>query len=42
MRVHITDVFLRDGLQDEHVIVSTEDKLAIATGLEDAGVTRIE
>ena len=42
MRVHITDVFLRDGLQDEHVIVSTEDKLAIATRLEDAGVTRIE
>jgi hydroxymethylglutaryl-CoA lyase len=42
MKVQITDVFLRDGLQDENVIVSTEDKLAVAEALLAAGVDRIE
>jgi hydroxymethylglutaryl-CoA lyase len=42
MKVGITDVFLRDGLQDEDVIVSTADKLAVAGALLAAGVDRIE
>lgn len=42
MFIEITDVYLRDGLQDEHVVVSTEDKLRIAAGLHQAGVTRLE
>ena len=42
MKVSITDVFLRDGLQDEDVIVSTADKLAVADALMAAGVDRIE
>ena len=42
MKVEITDVFLRDGLQDEAVIVSTAHKLDIAEALTAAGVKRIE
>lgn len=42
MKVQITDVFLRDGLQDEAVIVSTAHKLEIAQALVAAGVERIE
>lgn len=42
MRVEITDVFLRDGLQDEPVIVSTAHKLEIAEALVAAGLKRIE
>jgi hydroxymethylglutaryl-CoA lyase len=42
MKVQITDVFLRDGLQDEAVIVSTAHKLEIAEALVAAGVKRIE
>jgi hydroxymethylglutaryl-CoA lyase len=42
MQVEITDVVLRDGLQDEDVIVSTRDKLAIAQALRDAGLTSFE
>ncbi|MFD1213053.1 hydroxymethylglutaryl-CoA lyase [Arthrobacter sp. GCM10027362] len=42
MKVQITDVFLRDGLQDEDVIVATADKLAVAEALVAAGVDRIE
>jgi hydroxymethylglutaryl-CoA lyase len=42
MRVEITDVFLRDGLQDEPVIVSTAHKLEIAEALVEAGLKRIE
>lgn len=42
MFVEITDVFLRDGLQDERVIVPTEEKLGIAADLYTAGVRRIE
>ncbi len=40
--VLITDVVTRDGLQDEAKIVSTDDKLAIITGLIDAGLRSIE
>jgi hydroxymethylglutaryl-CoA lyase len=42
MKVEITDVFLRDGLQDESVIVSTAHKLEIAEALTAAGIKRIE
>jgi hydroxymethylglutaryl-CoA lyase len=42
MNVEITDVFLRDGLQDEPVIVSTAHKLEIAEALVAAGLKRIE
>lgn len=42
MFVEITDVFLRDGLQDEHVVVPTEIKLEIATTLRNVGITRME
>ncbi len=42
MHVEITDVFLRDGLQDEHVIVPTSVKLSVARALAAAGVPRIE
>ncbi|PRA08262.1 hydroxymethylglutaryl-CoA lyase [Arthrobacter sp. MYb211] len=42
MQVEITDVFLRDGLQDEPVIVGTEDKLRVAEAIMDAGIRRLE
>ena len=42
MDVQLTDVFLRDGLQDEDVIVSTADKLAMAHALVAAGLPRLE
>ena len=42
MKVQITDVFLRDGLQDEDVIVATADKLAVAEALLAAGLRRLE
>ncbi|MFE4836314.1 hydroxymethylglutaryl-CoA lyase [Arthrobacter sp. NPDC056691] len=42
MQVEITDVFLRDGLQDEPVIVSMAHKLEIAEALIAAGLKRIE
>ncbi|MCS5480315.1 hydroxymethylglutaryl-CoA lyase [Corynebacterium sp. YIM 101645] len=42
MYVEITDVFLRDGLQDESVIVPTDRKLQIARRLQEVGVPRIE
>jgi hydroxymethylglutaryl-CoA lyase len=42
MAVVITDVVLRDGLQDEKVVVSTADKLAIVDALIGAGITQIE
>ncbi|WP_279631757.1 hypothetical protein [Rathayibacter sp. VKM Ac-2760] len=35
-------MFLRDGLQDEHVVVPTTEKLRIADLLRRAGVGRIE
>lgn len=40
--IEITDVFLRDGLQDEEVFVPTERKLAVADRLIGAGLRRIE
>ncbi|WP_279580260.1 beta/alpha barrel domain-containing protein [Fodinicola feengrottensis] len=40
--MRITDVVLRDGLQDEPVIVSTVDKVRIAQALVAAGVREIE
>lgn len=42
MRIRITDVFLRDGLQDEDVVVATADKLAVADALLAAGIDRVE
>jgi hydroxymethylglutaryl-CoA lyase len=42
VKVEITEVFLRDGLQDEPVIVSTAHKLEIAAALVAAGLKRIE
>lgn len=42
MFVEITDVFLRDGLQDEHVVVPTAEKLEIAAALQAAGIRRME
>lgn len=41
-RVKITDVVLRDGLQDEDVFVATEDKIAVARALVASGVDSIE
>ncbi len=41
-RVTVTDVFLRDGLQDEDVVVATAEKVRIAGLLADAGVAAIE
>ncbi|MGM0929978.1 MAG: hydroxymethylglutaryl-CoA lyase [Actinomycetota bacterium] len=40
--IRITDVFLRDGLQDEDGVVPTEEKLRIAGLLVKAGVPAIE
>jgi hydroxymethylglutaryl-CoA lyase len=42
MDVLITDVMLRDGLQDEPMTVPTEHKLRLAHGLVDAGLTSLE
>lgn len=41
-RITVTDVFLRDGLQDEDVVVATAEKVRIARLLADAGVPAIE
>jgi hydroxymethylglutaryl-CoA lyase len=40
--IQIVEVGPRDGLQNESVILSTDDKLALINHLTDAGVTRIE
>ena len=37
-KVNITEVGLRDGLQNVDLVVKTEDKLFIINGLIDAGV----
>ncbi|MCG2621016.1 hydroxymethylglutaryl-CoA lyase [Arthrobacter sp. I2-34] len=42
MTVQITDVFLRDGLQDEAVIVSVGDRIAVGRAIAAAGVPRLE
>lgn len=41
-QVIITEVVLRDGLQDEPLTVPTEQKLRLADGLIDAGLTSLE
>jgi hydroxymethylglutaryl-CoA lyase len=41
-QVLITDVVLRDGLQDEVITVPTEQKLRLAWGLVNAGFTALE
>ncbi|CAM3577475.1 hydroxymethylglutaryl-CoA lyase [Halomonas lysinitropha] len=41
-RVHITEVGLRDGLQNEPVVLATEQKLALARALIAAGVREFE
>jgi hydroxymethylglutaryl-CoA lyase len=41
-RLHITDVCLRDGLQNQAVQVSTEAKLTLAQRLVEAGVASVE
>jgi hydroxymethylglutaryl-CoA lyase len=40
--IRLTDVVLRDGLQDEDVVVPTSDKARIAAALADAGVAELE
>lgn len=40
--VHVFEVALRDGLQNEAVVVSTDDKLRILHGLVAAGVEDVE
>ena len=40
--IQIVEVGPRDGLQNESVILSTDDKVALIDHLTDAGVTRIE
>jgi hydroxymethylglutaryl-CoA lyase len=42
MQIEITDVFLRDGLQDVDAVVPTADKLETAARLIAAGVRRLE
>jgi hydroxymethylglutaryl-CoA lyase len=42
MRIQVTDVFLRDGLQDEDRIVSVEDRIAIGGASAAAGIGRLE
>ncbi|GAA2806320.1 hypothetical protein [Saccharopolyspora taberi] len=42
MGVTITDVVLRDGLQDEPVLVPVADRVAIAESLIAAGVRQLE
>lgn len=41
-RVDLVEVGLRDGLQNEDVIVATDRKIALIEGLVQAGITRIE
>ena len=40
--IQIVEVGPRDGLQNESVILSTDDKVALIDHLADAGITRIE
>lgn len=41
-RVHVTEVGLRDGLQNEPVVLNTEQKLSLVRPLVDAGVREFE
>lgn len=40
--IHVTEVGLRDGLQNEPVVLTTEQKLSLARALVDAGVREFE
>ncbi|HCA87183.1 MAG TPA: hydroxymethylglutaryl-CoA lyase [Streptomyces sp.] len=42
MDVTLTEVVLRDGLQDEPVLVPVADRIALAGALADAGLTELE
>jgi hydroxymethylglutaryl-CoA lyase len=42
VQVRVTDVVLRDGIQDEPYVVSTDDKLRVAEALMAAGVPELE
>lgn len=42
MSITITDVVLRDGLQDEPVVVGVADRVRIAEALVEAGLRRLE
>lgn len=42
MTVTMTEVVLRDGLQDEPVVVGVADRIAIAEALADSGIRHIE
>lgn len=42
LRVELTEVGLRDGLQNENVLVSTELKLVLLEGLVNAGLRRLQ
>ncbi|TLF50725.1 hydroxymethylglutaryl-CoA lyase [Halomonas urmiana] len=41
-RIHVTEVGLRDGLQNEPVVLTTEQKLSLARALMAAGVREFE
>lgn len=41
-RIHMQEVGLRDGLQMEQAFVPTDEKIALANALSDAGLTKIE
>jgi hydroxymethylglutaryl-CoA lyase len=41
-RVTLVDVTLRDGLQDEHKLVATAEKLRLARSLAKTGMSRVE
>lgn len=41
-RIHVTEVGLRDGLQNEPTVLNTEDKLSLALALVSAGVSEFE
>ena len=41
-KVSLVDVTLRDGLQDEHKLVATADKLRLARALSRTGLERVE
>lgn len=42
MQIKLVEVGLRDGLQNEQVILATEDKVKVVKGLIDAGIRHLE
>ncbi|HET8600529.1 MAG TPA: hydroxymethylglutaryl-CoA lyase [Segeticoccus sp.] len=42
MRIELTEVVLRDGLQDQPLLVRTADKIQLGHALTDAGISRLE